>query len=268
MYPVLFKIGPISVYGYGFWIAVGIIAAFWVGAKEAERVGLPKNKVLDIAFWTIVFAFIFSKVGLLFEDPSFYLSNMKELLRSGGVFYAGLAGGLIFLILLLKIKKLPFWKTMDVYALVVPLAHGFGRQGCFSAGCCYGRPTDVPWGVVFHSQFAHEHVGTPLGVKIHPVQLYESFLNFTLFLILFFVVRKRKKFDGLISALYLIGYGIIRFHDEYYRGDPGRGWIIHGSSPWTSLSVPQFISILLILSGIAIILFRRRHEKLKGRTAG
>ncbi len=268
MYPILLRIGPITIYGYGSWIAIGIIAAFWLGAREAGRVGLSKKIVVDIAFWTVIVAFLASKIGLIFEDPSFYPGNLKELLRSGGVFYAGLIGGFVFMVILLFAKKMPFWKTMDVYALVVPLAHGFGREGCFSAGCCYGRPTDVPWGVVFHSQFAHEHVGTPLGVKIHPVQLYESLLNFSLFFILYFIVRKRKKFDGLISALYLIGYGLIRFHDEYYRGDPGRGWVIHGSSPWTSLSTPQFISLILIISGIAIILFRRRYERIKGRAEG
>ncbi len=263
MYPILVKIGPLTVYGYGFWIAVGLLAGFWVMGREAKRQGLPQNTVVNIAFWTVIFSFIVSKFGLLFEDPKYYSSHFKELLRSGGVFYAGLIGGLIFVILALKVKKLPFWKVMDIYAMVIPLGHGFGRQGCFSAGCCYGRPTDVPWGVVFHSQFAHEHVGTPLGVKIHPVQLYESFLNFILFGILYYVMRKKKKFDGEISALYLIGYGIIRFHDEYYRGDPGRGWIIHGSSVWTSLSVPQLISLLLILAGIIIILVRRRHGENK-----
>jgi len=164
MYPILLRIGPITIYGYGFWIAVGIIIAFWVGAREAGRVGLSKKTVVDIAFWTIIVAFLTSKIGLVFEDPSFYSGNLKELLRSGGVFYAGLIGGFVFMVIFLFAKKMPFWKTMDVYALVVPLGHGFGRQGCFSAGCCYGRPTDVPWGVVFHSQFANEHVGTPLGV--------------------------------------------------------------------------------------------------------
>ncbi len=268
MYPILFKIGPLTVYGYGFWIAVGLLLGFWLISREARRQGLPHNTVVNIAFWTIIFSFIVSKFGLAFEYPSYYASHIKELLRSGGVFYAGLIGGLIFVIVALKLKKLPFWKTMDIYALAIPLGHGFGRQGCFSAGCCYGRPTDVPWGVVFHSQFAHEHVGTPLGVKIHPVQLYESFLNFILFGILYYIMRRKKKFDGEISALYLIGYGIIRFHDEYYRGDPDRGWIIHGSSVWTSLSVPQFISLILIISGIIIILARRRHGKVQGGNKG
>lgn len=266
MYPILLKLGPIKIYSYGFWIAVGILLGFWILNREAKRAGLDSRIVVDAAFWTIIFAFVIAKLGLIFEEPGYYLSHLKDLINAGGVFYAGLIGGLIFVILYLRRKGLPFWKVMDLYALIIPLGHGFGRQGCFAAGCCYGRETDSPLGVVFHNEFAHSRVGTPLNVKIHPVQLYESFLNFLLFAFLYFVVRKKKKFDGQIVALYMIGYGIIRFHDEYYRGDPGRGWIIKGDSIWTSLSTPQFISLLLIVSGIFLYLIRKKHVSKKNRT--
>ena len=268
MYPILFKIGPITVYSYGFWIAVGLLLSFWVLSREANRVGLDGKLVTDIAFWTIVFALVVSKFGLILEEPDYFLAHPKDLINAGGVFYAGLIGGFIFVFIYIKKKGLPFWKVMDLYALVIPLGHGFGRQGCFAAGCCYGRETGSPLGVVFHSELAHQKVGTPLGVKIHPVQLYESFLNFALFAFLYFFLRKRKKFDGQISAAYLIGYGLIRFHDEYYRGDPGRGWIIKGDSPWTSLSTPQFISLILIASGILIYVIRKKKHEQENRVAG
>ena len=150
--------------------------------------------------------------------------------------------------------------VIKIIAPALALAHAIGRLGCFSAGCCFGRECSLPWGVTFKSEYAHNLTGIPIDYPIHPTQLYEAILNFMNFLILFFIL-KRKKFDGQIFSLYLINYSIIRYFVEFYRGDhPAKAYLIQSSSPYASLSIFQLICIITFITGIILYFFLRKKH--------
>ena len=162
-------------------------------------------------------------------------------LNSGIVFYGGLIGGFIGGFVYTKMFRLDFWTTADVLIPLLPLAHGFGRLGCFFAGCCYGRECAPPWGILVTSELSYAQ-----GTYRLPVQLFESCFDFFILLpaLLFYSRKPRQK--GQVVGLYAILYGIFRFFNEYLRGDEIRG--IFGS-----FSTSQWISIALIPIGIILM---------------
>jgi len=140
-----------------------------------------------------------------------------------------------------------------VLAPAVALGQSIGRLGCFSAGCDYGKPTQVWWGVVFTSPFAHDVAGVPLGIRLHPTQLYESFATFLIFGILLWQFPRRRR-EGGVFLIYVGLYALARFFLEYLRGDADRGFVFHHL-----LSTSQFIA-LLVLAGVATLgIWRRAH---------
>lgn len=263
MLPILFKLGPLTVHTYGLMLAVGVLAALWFVMVQARKRGYDTNALLDAAFWIILISLLGAKLILFIGHFSYYLENPAELLslaRSGGVFQGGLTFGVIFAIIYFKKKRIPLWPTADIVAPAVALGHGFGRIGCFAASCCYGRECSLPWGVVFRNEYAHELTGIPLNVPLHPVQLYESALNFINFFILFLIL-KRKKFDGQVFSFYIINYSIIRFFTEYFRGDHVEAtYLIRGESALSSLSLPQFYCLIGLVAGIALLYIFKRAK--------
>jgi phosphatidylglycerol:prolipoprotein diacylglycerol transferase len=159
------------------------------------------------------------------------------------VFYGGFVLAFIVGIWYLRRHQLPLWKTTDIWAAPLALGHAVGRLGCFAAGCCYGKPTGVPWAVTFTDPQSLAIVGMPL----HPVQLYEAFANLLLFIFLS-LYRPHRRFEGEIFWLYVLVYSVIRFVLEFFRGDP-RGFII---PPYLSLS--QGLGIFLVLGSLAMLL--------------
>ncbi len=256
MFPVLIKIGSFTIHTYGFFFALGVGLAMLFSIRKAKIEGIDQNKFSDLIFWTIVVGLIGSKLLLIITNPDMlrYKDALISILRSGGTFYGGIVFGLPFALIYAKKKGLSVSKISDIVAPYIAMGHGFGRLGCFSAGCCYGRPTDSFLGVVFTNQIAHDTTGVPVGVRIYPTQLMESILNFLNFFVLLFIYRK-KKFNGEVFLFYILNYSIIRFFLEYFRGDPDRGYIFGGvNSPWSSLSVPQLISIVGFLGSLFFIL--------------
>jgi phosphatidylglycerol:prolipoprotein diacylglycerol transferase len=157
-------------------------------------------------------------------------------------------------VLLIRRYRLSFWKVLDAFAPGVAIGQAVGRQGCFAAGCCWGRPTDVPWGVEF-GEAAHRITGVPIGVHLHPTQLYESAAALLIFLLLYWLHR-RKRFDGQVIAAYAVLYGLTRFTIEFFRDDP-RGDIL-GLTTLTGLSTSQLISLVVVAGGVFFLLLRRR----------
>lgn len=263
MFPVLLKIGPITIHTYGVMLALGVAMGLWFVYVQGKKQGLNANKLLDLAFYTVIVSLIGAKAVLFVGSFSYYMSNPSELFslaRSGGVFQGGLAFGIVFAILYMRKHGLPVWKTADIVAPALALGHGFGRIGCFSAGCCYGRACSVPWGVTFHSEYAHSLTGIPIGNIIHPVQLYESALNFLNFVILFFVFRG-KKFDGQVFPLYIINYSIIRYFTEFYRGDHAlKTYVLKSGSPYFSISFPQFFCMIGLIVGFALYFILKNRK--------
>lgn len=248
MHPILFKVGSFTIYTYGFFVFLGVLCGYFFCLKQASRDNINKNVFSDIIFWMLVFSFIGARIFYIFTDFRSFLLNPLEILlsRSGFVFYGGVIFGVITLYVLAKLHKIKFLKLSDIIASGVPLAHAFGRLGCFSYGCCYGRPTESAIGVLFPKNCPAGFAGVP----VIPTQLIEAFFLFLLFFILIFL-KKRKKFDGQILAFYLIFYSAIRFVIEFFRGDP-RGNVFF-------LSFSQFIAIIIIIFGIFLYFRLNRY---------
>ena len=258
MYPVLFRIGSFPINTYGVFLALAFLCAILITVKLGGRDGLQREKLYDLCLWMLLASLIGSKLLMLFTEPEYRANPMQlislDFLRSGGVFYGGLLGAVLAGYILMKRYQLPWWKTADACAPGIALGNFFGRQGCFAAGCCWGKPTDLPWGVKF-SELGHEITGVPIGVSLHPTQLYESFAMLIVFFFLLWL-HKQRRFSGQVILSYVLLYSIIRFLIEFVRDDP-RGDIL-GLTSLTGLSTSQIISVLVGLAALIILVLRWR----------
>jgi len=237
---------------YGLMLAVAFLLALWLAQKEAGRAGLATDSVLDLWIAALVSGIVGAKVLLYALDFRYYLDNPRALLsglQSAGVFYGGFIASVVTCLILVVRRGLPGWKVADVSAPSIALGQAVGRLGCFAAGCCYGRPTALPWGVTFSSEEAHRLTGVPLGVAIHPSQLYESALDFLLFGGLIFLSRRKHR-EGHVFLWYVLLYAFLRVAVEMTRGDP-RGEILN-------ISTSQVVAIAAGLTA-ALLLWRRRR---------
>lgn len=264
MFPILLRIGPLTIHTYGFMMALGVGLALWFLFVQAKKHGLNPSAMADAAFYTILVSLLGAKLVLFVGNFSYYTSYPGELFslaRTGGVFQGGLAFGVIFAVWYFRKKRIPTWKAADIIGPALALGHGFGRLGCFAAGCCYGRESSLSWGTTFSSEYAHNLTGIPLGISLHPVQLYEGALNFLNFFILFLALR-RKKFDGQVFSFYIINYSVIRYFTEFFRGDhPDKAFLIQSSSPYLSFSLAQLFCILGLIAGIFLnSVFKKRKS--------
>ena len=259
MYPELFHIGSFPVNTYGLFLAIAFLCAILITVKLAQRDGLPKEKIYDLSLWMLLASLIGSKVLMLFTEPEYrdhpWQLISLDFLRSGGVFYGGLIGAVLMGYFLMKRYKLPWWKTADACAPGIAIGNFFGRQGCFAAGCCWGKPTTLPWGVKF-SQLGHEITGVPIDVHLHPTQLYESFAMLLVFLFLLWL-HKRKRFSGQVILFYGLLYSVVRFAVEFVRDDP-RGDIL-GLTTLTGLSTSQIISLIVGIAAAVLLIIRWRR---------
>lgn len=250
MHNELFTIGPITIYGYGLMIAVGVIAAYLMTERLAKKAGLDPNPVFSLLIVGVVSGIIGAKL-------LFYITILDEIIRdpslllnfsSGLVVYGGVIAGIVCAALYCHIKRLPFLRYLDCASPSIALAQGFGRIGCFLAGCCYGIRTESSFSITFtNSAYA------PNNVPLFPSQLVCSAFDFLNFLILYLIFRKNKC-PGMIGAFYLMFYGVGRFIIEFFRGDLVRGYI-------GVLSTSQFISVFVALAGVAaaIMLCRKKE---------
>jgi phosphatidylglycerol:prolipoprotein diacylglycerol transferase len=181
---------------------------------------------------------------------------LLSILQSGGVFYGGLIGAFPVAWWYARKHALPPWRTADVLAPAVAIGQAIGRLGCFAAGCCYGRPADVPWAVTFRDAYASRTVGTPLDVPLHPTEIYEGIACLAIFFILTRMAG-RKRFDGQVTLAYVLLYAVARFVIEFYRGDAVRGTVLGG---W--LSTSQFIAILMAVAVALAFPFVARRNRL------
>lgn len=261
MYPELIRIGNFPINTYGVFLALAFLCAIMITARLAERDGLPRQKIWDLSLWMLLAALVGSKFLMLFTEPEYRANPLQllslDFLRSGGVFYGGLLGAVLAGYLLIKRYKLPWWKTADACAPGIAIGNFFGRQGCFAAGCCWGKPTDLPWGVRF-SELGHEITGVPIDAHLHPTQLYESFAMLLVFGFLLWL-HKRRSFSGQVILTYALLYSIIRFAIEFVRDDP-RGDIL-GLTTLTGLSTSQIISIVIGITALILLVIRRRRAQ-------
>ncbi len=258
MHPILFHIGPFTIYTYGLWIAIGFFAAMILIMSEAKRERISPSIVSDLAFWCVMGGIIGARLVYVIYNLRYFLDHPLDIFalwKGGLVFIGGILGGLFVGIIFLRKRYLSFWQAADLVAPGLALAQGFGRLGCFSAGCCYGRPTHVPWAVVFKDP----HSLAPVGIPLHPTQLYHSFACFIIAIILIKLQRRfftARLLDptipyGSVFGLYLFLHGLQRFIIEFFRGDPRP--II-----FDRFSVTQLFAIMAMIVGG--IIFAKRKD--------
>ncbi len=242
MHPILWSFGPIHLYSYGLMLAIGFLAATAVAERQAQAAGLDPARIQTLGLVALAAGLLGARIGYVLLNLPLFLGHLSEIFRvdhGGLVFYAGFAAGIIAGILYVRKAKLPLGVTLDLMIPSVVLAHAFGRVGCFLNGCCYGKPTTLPWGVVFPGDtFAR-----------HPTQLYEAAALVAIFFFLRRVARRSVP-PGTVVLIYGLAYGTWRFFIEFFRGDNP---IIGGG-----LTVFQWWSIGLVLLCGLILQFRRR----------
>jgi phosphatidylglycerol:prolipoprotein diacylglycerol transferase len=169
MYPEIFRIGSFPINTYGVLLAVSFLCAIMVSVRLAARDGLPREKIYDLSLWMLLAGLVGSKILMLFTEPEYRADPLQllslDFLRSGGVWYGGLLGAVLVSYWLMRRYQLPWWKTADAFAPGIAIGNFFGRQGCFAAGCCWGKPTSLPWGVKF-TEAGHEITGVPTLIFI------------------------------------------------------------------------------------------------------
>lgn len=241
----LFKIGSLTVHGYGFMIGVGFILAMLLAEYRAKKLGLREESVIDITIIAGLSGFLGAKLLYVIVEFDAFVKNPKAVLGSAGfVVYGGIIAGVLCCMLYCKIKKLNFLEYFDLVMPEIALAQGFGRIGCFLAGCCYGKETSAWYGVTFPADCL-----APAGVSLIPTQLFSAAGDFIFALILFILQRtlykKKKKTSGIVTAVYLMLYAVGRFLIEFLRNDP-RGAV-------GVLSTSQFIAIFMFAAGAVML---------------
>lgn len=252
MYPELFRVFGQPIYGYGTMIALGIIAALLLLSRRAKKRGYDEDSIFNMAIIAVIMGvvggkvlYIVTELKSIIEDPS-QLKNVG----SGFVIYGSIIGGILAVVFYCRRKKWDLLKVFDLVIPSLPLAQGFGRIGCFLAGCCYGRPTTSFLGV----KFKPGSLG-PVDTCVLPTQIFSSVFDFLLALFLLWYDRKERK-KGRLFALYMIIYSIGRFIIEFVRDDP-RGNV-------GVLSTSQFISLFIVLIGVVFFnLDKLKKERTK-----
>jgi phosphatidylglycerol---prolipoprotein diacylglyceryl transferase len=257
MFPELFKIPGLGIplATYGVLLAIGFILALWLTARLAARDGLPKQRIYDLGLYVLAASLIGSKLLMIVTEWNDYGGDWHRMLsldflRSGGVFYGGLLAAVIASIVLMRLWHLPWPKTADAFAPGIALGHAIGRLGCFSAGCCWGKPT-ASWIGVHFSEKANELTGVPIDSALIPTQLIEAVANLLIFAFLMWLTRRRK-FEGQVIYAYLMIYAVTRFTVEFWRDDP-RGALF-------GISTSQFIAIPLFIFGLVMTLIQRKRN--------
>jgi phosphatidylglycerol:prolipoprotein diacylglycerol transferase len=258
MYPELFHFLPT----YGALVATAFLTALWLAGRLGREAGVNVDAVTNLGIYCALAAIAGAKVMMFLVDSSYYAEHPGEIfslstLRAGGVFYGGLIAALAVAVWYLRKAGLPGWKTADVFAPAIALGHGIGRVGCFSAGCCWGVECHRPWAVTFTSPVAHELVGVPLHLPLHPTQFYEAVAEFAIFAFLYWRIRKPHAEGGII-AQYLMLYSTARFTVEFFRVHE-QGNVLGGA-----FDTSQWISAGLFLLGAACLWLRRRNTAQAG----
>ncbi len=266
MHPKLLTTPYFTIYTYGLMLALAYLFALWFLFRAAKREGIDREKVSRLGLWVIIGAILGAKVLMILRSLPFYLEHPQKLfslgtLQSGGDFYGGFIGALAATaIFFARNRHFPRWRVADLCGPAIALGQAIGRIGCFMAGCCYGRSTELPWGVTFTDPAAAEMVGTPLGVSLHPVQMYESLLCLLLFFLLLWLLP-RKRFDGQVILAYALLYAVIRFFLEFTRGDADRGFLFSGL-----LSTSQFVALMVLIVALPLYGMRSRASLKEIRT--
>jgi len=240
MYPVIFRLGGLSIYSYGLMLGIAFLAGTWLASREAGRKDIDPKIVWDFSFYFIIYAIIGARIYyILFYDLDRYLTeplSMFAIWRGGLAVHGGVIGGLIYGAYFTKKRRISFTKFADTLTPSFILAQAIGRVGCLLNGCCYGTPSALPWAIDGR----------------HPTQIYHMLANLGIFVIIW-NIRKRFRSDGLLFFTYLILYSVMRFMIEFFRADSLYLWN-------TDLKSAQAISILIVTISIFFIFKKLRKN--------
>lgn len=253
MFPRLIQIGSFSLPTYGVLVAIAFLAALWLASYFARQRGISGEKVVNLGVYCALMGMLGAKVLMIAMDPE-YRAHPGEIfslatLQSAGIFFGGFILAIVFAIFYMRAQGLPALPTCDVFAPGLALGHGIGRLGCFAAGCCWGKPTHLPWAVTFTNTNAT--TGVPLGVPLHPTQLYEAFAEGIICLVLVRQLRRPHR-DGQIIGLYGLIYGCVRFGVEFLREHDSSNPL---GGPFT---LEQWISLAVAAAGVYLLV---RHAR-------
>lgn len=253
MFPILAELGPVTIRMYGLLIAVGMFFGLMYFVRGGRARGLAENLILDMAFWAVLAGFAGARLLYVAFNAAYFAANPVEIFKiweGGLVFYGGLAAGAAAaLVFTARHPEMRLWAIADLFGPALALVHGFGRIGCFFAGCCYGRECSLPWAVTFSNPLSL----APLGIPRHPAQLYEAAGLFALFLILDRHQRSQHP-AGTTFGWYLIVYAALRFLVEFIRGDERGAGVAF-------LSPGQLISVILLAAGMVILWMKNRQPR-------
>ena len=268
MHPVLFEIGSFPFGTYGLLLALAFFAGTALAKRQGRLDGLAPAAITDLAIAMLVSAIVGSKllmilVGLVTpagQEGAMAFRDIFTLstLRAGGAIHGGIiAATATFFWKLRKGQGLSLRVTGDALVPGVALGQAIGRLGCFSAGCCYGTESHAAWATTFTNPIAQAFSGTPLGIPLHPVQLYNTFANLVVMGILL-LARTKRSFQGQIFALYFMVEGLGRIITETWRGDGdrGTGWL---GSAW--LSTGRLTGVAFMMLGLGLWLFWNRDKE-------
>jgi phosphatidylglycerol---prolipoprotein diacylglyceryl transferase len=262
VHPRLLTTPFFTVHTFGVLLAAAYLTALWWLVRSGRRSKVDPETVTSLGIWAIVGA-IFGAKALLFVRSGSDIgsvANWWSVVASAGDFYGGFIGGLIASTLFFwRHPGVRFWQIADLCAPAIALGQAIGRIGCLMAGDDYGRPASIPWAVTFTDPEAASIGGAPLGVPLHPVQLYESVVCLVLFLLLVRLAQRRHR-EGDIIVAYVGLYAVARFVLEFFRGDADRGFVFGGL-----LSTSQFIGIGMFAVAAALFVASMRAPAERGR---
>ncbi len=251
MFPTIIKIGPFALRSYGLMVAIGLFLGLQYLVSMAKTKNISQEKVMDVVLYTIVAGLIGARTAYVLTNFSFYSRNIGDIFKiweGGLVYYGGLIAGTVAVIVFVRLNQdIDFWNLSDIMAPALSLGHIFGRIGCLLAGCCYGRPTALPWAV----RFTNPESLAPTGVCLHPTQVYEAIGNLLIFLALDRFNRTEHRKGQTIFA-YVFLYGTMRFIMEFFRGDD-RG------PQFLVFSQGQVISVVIV--ALAAVFYFMRYRK-------
>lgn len=254
MHQICFEIGSLSIRWYGVMAAVGFMTAMFIFNYLRSYAGLNSDQTANLSLLAIFGGLLGARLFYVIQFWSKFKGHLLEVVRidhGGLVFYGGFIVATLIFIWYCKKHKLDKLAVLDIAAPSLALGHIFGRIGCILNGCCFGKPTDLPWGVTYPQGSLPPNFSCE--VSRHPVQLYEASMNFIVFLVLFNLVGRMKR--GRITALYLISYGVIRFTDEFLRGD-------HTNLIFDIFTRAQIIGMFLVPIGIILYIMSKKNERL------
>lgn len=249
-------------------MVAGFAFGLWNSSRRAMLEKIHPETILDCGTWLLIGAVVGARVlyvvsywqDIVSEAHLYHHAPALEIImvqHGGLVYYGGLIGASAACILFAWKNRVPLWKLADILAPGVALGSFFGRWGCLMNGCCYGRPTTMPWGIQFPVGHETHPINDGLPHYVHPTEIYDSLLNLGLFAVLAWFYR-RKKFDGQVFALYLICYAVLRSFVEYFRGD----YPVHYLGGWATPA--QVVSIFTILAGVLLLILLPRKRPMEG----